>query len=222
MIFDQNSIDKQIDARILRDEKILEDFLEKSYTQSDVKELSKMLINKFGNLDNVLMSDIDALINFEGISEKTAILISLVNLIRTRMQINENTNITNFSDYTVRKFYAKNIFSFCRNEVFVLVTLDENMRIISDKVLSEGVANSVEISPVKMIETVLYDGAKNAVIMHNHPFGPAIASTQDYYLTLKVKKALGDVGVKLIDHIIVGEKEEFSMACDGNVDLFKN
>lgn len=204
----------------LNDEELLEVFLKLSFGSEDSEKISNVLIKEFGTVDNITSTDAGMLLNIDGVSEKTAVMLSLVHLVKCRIQSEKNAEYKDFSECSARRAYAKNLFLYSKNEKLVIVTLDKNMFVISHSVLSVGGVNSVYVSPIKIVDSILKDNAVGVVVMHNHPDGNCNPSAEDFNFTIRVKDVLNEIGIRLIDHIIVGVDGEFSMAEDTNIRLF--
>ena len=78
--------------------------------------------------------------------------------------------------------------------------------------MGEGDISSVGLSLRELAKTVLKREATAAVLCHNHPGGIAVPSDSDRRITESAAKLLSEIGVQLIDHIIVGDCDFVSMA----------
>jgi DNA repair protein RadC len=63
-----------------------------------------------------------------------------------------------------------------------------------------------------IVERVLKNGANSVIIAHNHPSGIAIPSVSDAEATVNIKRLLAQVGVNLVDHVVLEENDYVSMA----------
>ena len=196
----------------LADYEALELLLTYSVPRRDVKPLAKELINTFGSLNAVLNAEPEALLAISGVGENSAVLINLVRDINIRAEKERNKNKTRFVTTGDVKVYFKNILGLEKNEKIVLVTLDNGNKIINTHVLSEGSAGNAGVDPKTVMRSVINDNAVSAVVAHNHPSGSPRPSDEDVNFTLSLKGLLNSVGVSLLDHVIVGENGEFSMA----------
>lgn len=199
------------DNNSLYDYELLELLLTYSIPRKDVKPIAKDLIKHFGSFENIFSAKPELLMQVDGIGENSALLISLLNTINGRISKNRNTNIKELNNSNETKEYFNNLLKDEKNEKIAVLSLDNSNRIISCRIISEGTVNLIEISPRKIIEAVITDNASNVIIAHNHPFGNAEPSAQDIDFTLKTRDLLRPLGINLFDHIIVGEKDVFSM-----------
>lgn len=99
-------------------------------------------------------------------------------------------------------------------EVFAILLLDNQHRIIEYKELFFGTIDSASIHPREVVKTVLEFNAAAVMFVHNHPSGHVEPSDSDRRITARLKDALALIDVRVLDHFIVGE-ECFSFAEKG-------
>ena len=97
----------------------------------------------------------------------------------------------------------------------MLIALDSKNRIISSNIIAEGDIDRVPVSRRQIMEEAIRTKAARVVLAHNHPKGLTVPSNEDIVLTQDVCKLLGEVGIELIDHIIVSNDDYISMAASG-------
>ena len=95
-------------------------------------------------------------------------------------------------------------------EVVILFALDNKKKIINCCEVARGVLDSCLLSPRDIYKRALVANARYIVIAHNHPSGSVKPSIQDIEITKQLKKAGDILDIKLLDHIIVGEKDYYS------------
>jgi DNA repair protein RadC len=91
------------------------------------------------------------------------------------------------------------------HEVFALVTLDSQHRVIDYHEMFNGTIDSASVYPREVVKQALADNAGAVMLAHNHPSGIAKPSDADRLITRKLKDALELVDIRTIDHFIVGE-----------------
>ncbi len=93
--------------------------------------------------------------------------------------------------------------------------LDSKCKFINDMLMSQGSVNS-SIMPVREVYIqALKEDAVNIVLVHNHPSGDPSPSTEDIKITKRMKDAGNLIGIKLMDHIIIGDNKYISLAEQG-------
>lgn len=197
-------------AGAFHDYQLLEMALFYSIPQKDVKGLAKRLIEEFGSLENVLGASPQQLMRINGVGERTAVLLRLMRDInksaaKTRMNYKEITN------YEMALDYFKNMFELEENEKFAVLFFDNKNKPVFSKILSEGIVNTTQVPIRLMTQYAIDSNASNIMIAHNHPHGSAKPSAADIEVTLNIRNFMKTIGVRLIDHIIVGETEILSM-----------
>ncbi len=201
-------------ADSMADHNMLELFLSLVIPQKDVKPLAYDLINTFGSLERVVSASPQRLMEVNGVGENTAILLNLVRDINTRIDLNRNKYIIKLGSVQQTIAYAENILKNSVNEKILLITLDNDLRVIKSNIVSEGVVNCANVEPKKIVECVIRDNASSVVLAHNHPGGKPSPSPADLSFTITIQDILKKINVKMLDHIIVGEGSSFAMNSD--------
>ncbi|KHE01482.1 hypothetical protein NL54_09350 [Pantoea stewartii] len=97
-------------------------------------------------------------------------------------------------------------------ELFMVLLLDNQNRLLAHETLFHGSITSTEIHPREVVKAALRHNAAAAIFAHNHPSGYAEPSDADRRITERLKTALALVEVRVLDHLIVGSKEIVSFA----------
>jgi len=98
------------------------------------------------------------------------------------------------------------------HEVFAVLMLDTQHRLIEYVELFRGTVSQTSVYPREVIKEALARNAAAIVLMHNHPSGLADPSRADEHLTNILKSALALVDVRVLDHLIVAGAEVLSFA----------
>lgn len=97
-------------------------------------------------------------------------------------------------------------------ELFMVLLLDNQNRLLSHETLFYGTINSMVVYPREVVKAALRHNAAAVILAHNHPSGFAEPSEADKNITERLKQALTLVEVRLLDHFVVGSKEIVSFA----------
>lgn len=189
------------------DHNLLELFLSLVIPQKDVKPLAYDLMNKFGSLENVINADPYELMNVNGVGESTAVAISLIKSINKRIAINKNNNVVKINSKQAAVEYCKNILGEETVEKFLLITLTNSGAVINHHIVFVGNVQSIKFDLRKFIELILRDNAAGIIIAHNHPKGSSEPSMADTKITSDIIGALRNLGINLIDHVVVGSED---------------
>lgn len=91
------------------------------------------------------------------------------------------------------------------SEVFSVLMLDNQHRLIQYKELFYGTIDGASVYPREVVKLVLQYNAATVIFAHNHPSGVPDPSHSDKQITERLKQALALIDVRVLDHIIVGE-----------------
>jgi DNA repair protein RadC len=97
-------------------------------------------------------------------------------------------------------------------ENFVVVHLDAKHQVMAVQTLCTGTIDTASIYPREVIRAVMQYNSAAAVFAHNHPSGNPEPSQADVTITRKLKTALETIGVRVLDHIVVGVSGTVSFA----------
>jgi DNA repair protein RadC len=92
------------------------------------------------------------------------------------------------------------------HETFAALFLDNQHRVIAYDELSQGTIDGASVYPREVIKAALRHGAAAVIFAHNHPSGVAEPSAADRTLTERLKAALAQVDIRVLDHFVVGEQ----------------
>jgi DNA repair protein RadC len=95
-------------------------------------------------------------------------------------------------------------------EMFITLHLDGKNRIICMDLVSIGSLNQSIVHPREVFKTALLSNAAALILIHQHPTGDPLASSEDISITRRLKEAGEIMGIKVLDHIIVGDGEYLS------------
>lgn len=108
-----------------------------------------------------------------------------------------------------RHFYPR--FHNLKKEVFFCAMLDAKNRLIKDVRVSEGSLTASVVHPREAFKDAIKESAVSVIFVHNHPSGDPGPSREDIALTAKLSGAGETVGIRVLDHIIIGDGTYTSM-----------
>ena len=97
-------------------------------------------------------------------------------------------------------------------EHLVALHLNNRNEVVSQTLASLGSSNGTMVDPRSIFQAALLANANGIVLVHNHPGGDPTPSPEDLAATRRVANAGEILGIKLLDHVIVGERECVSSA----------
>lgn len=115
--------------------------------------------------------------------------------------------------------FMRGVFPDNSREHFVALYLDGAHKVMAFSIVATGCANSCPVHPREVFQNAILSGAISIIIGHNHPSGSTTPSAEDRKVT-EVLKAAGELlGIRVLDHVIVGEDDFYSFA--SNTELLK-
>ena len=98
-----------------------------------------------------------------------------------------------------------------------LLLLNVKNQFMGHHVVSSGGISESSVDVRLVLRHALIAGAPNLILAHNHPSGNPMPSRQDDDLTMRLQKACQTMGLRLLDHIIIGDDSYYSYADEGRV-----
>lgn len=96
-------------------------------------------------------------------------------------------------------------------EVFWVMALNVKNQVNKLIPISIGTADSAMVHPRDVFRELIVLNASGFIVIHNHPSGVSQPSQADIDLTLRLQKAAATVGIDLVDSIVIGDEEYFSL-----------
>lgn len=196
----------------LSDAELLAIFLRNGVSGSNAVELARDLLKQFGSLRRLLNAQKSDFCKVKGIGEVTyAQLQAAIELSRRFFAETLQPN-QSFNSAKSTKTYLHHRLRDEPNEVFAVLLLDSQHRLIRFKKLFFGSVNVASVHPRVIVQTALACNAAAIILSHNHPSGVAEPSHADKHITQKIIQALDLIDVTVLDHIIVGDSDSVSFA----------
>jgi DNA repair protein RadC len=102
-----------------------------------------------------------------------------------------------------------------KKEEFHVLLLDAKNRKIKDVRVSEGSLTSSLVHPREVFNPVIRESAAAVILVHNHPSGDPSPSQEDLHITRRLREIGEVMGVRVLDHVIVGKGRYVSFVDDG-------
>lgn len=182
---------------------------------SSALDLSRRIISNFGSLRKIAEASVMELRRIKGLgSAKIAQLKASFELARryTKEKIDKGRRISCSSDI-YEYFYQR--LKDIKKEIFISVLLDVKNRIIGERIVSEGSLDASIVHPREVFLPAIRESSSSVIFIHNHPSGDPEPSTEDLVTTKKLVEAGDILGIKVLDHIIIGETGYYSFADRG-------
>jgi DNA repair protein RadC len=94
-------------------------------------------------------------------------------------------------------------------EFFHVLSLNAKQKLINRHLVTLGLVDATAVHPREVFRAAIKDGASGIIVVHNHPSGDTTPSAEDLRITRQLVEAGKIVGIKVVDHIIIGRPVEF-------------
>ncbi len=199
----------------LQDYELLELLLTFAIPRRDTKLLARKLLERFGSMARVFEADPAGLVEVEGVGPHVATLISLIRPLAARfLKESRGAKVYPRSMADVSAYFRAKLKGLGDEEVHVAFVNTRNV-VIGTECLHRGTVDQSVVYVRKVIERALANKASGFVLAHNHPSGDPTPSGHDRQLTQAVKTAAASVGLRFLDHLIIGDSAPFSFRTNG-------
>ncbi len=180
----------------------------------NVEQMAQRLLRHFGLLSRLAVAEVGELETVEGIGPVRAASIAAAfglarRLAETRCQ--PGTPVRSGGD--VARVVLESARG-SRREGFFVLLLDARHRVTSFRVISLGSLSSAPVHPREVFGVAVREGAAAIVLAHNHPSGDATPSEEDKRVTQRLKEVGELLGIRVLDHVVVGADRFFSFTDD--------
>jgi DNA repair protein RadC len=197
-------------ANSLSDVELLAVFISRGSHNKSCLQLAFDLLQHFGDLRTLLNASLHSFKQVSGLGTRPYLQLQAAKEIWRRSDfIQLQKEIISNSQQTYS--YLKKRLRDKKNETFAALFLDSQHRIIAYEELFSGTINMATVYPRPVIERVIQLNAASLILAHNHPSGLSIASEQDLAVTERMRLALELVDARLLDHIVIGDNEVYSI-----------
>lgn len=150
-------------------------------------------------------------VTFDALKSEALVIREALAILDARYQNQLNTTEVFTSPNLVRDYLRLRMSGYER-EVFAVLLLDSQHRLLSYEELFFGTIDAASVYPREVVKLVLAKNAAAVILAHNHPSGYAEPSNADRRITERLKVALATVDVATLDHFVVGHLEVVSFA----------
>jgi DNA repair protein RadC len=102
-----------------------------------------------------------------------------------------------------------------KRELFYVVLLNNKNKKLRDVKISEGSLTASLVHPREVFNPVIRDSAAAVIFVHNHPSGDPAPSQEDIDITRRLKEVGEVMGVRVLDHVVIGHDRYFSFSDRG-------
>lgn len=199
-------------AAVLSDAELLAIFLRVGVVGKSAVDLARDLLSRFGSLNGIFAASAAEISQVHGMgSSKYVQLQAIFEMSRRALAEQMRARDVLSSPQQVRDYLCLKLGGLTR-EVFVVIFLDAQNRVLSQEELFSGTLTQTSVYPREVVKRALHHNAASVIFAHNHPSGIADQSRADELLTESLKQALALVDIRVLDHFIVAGNTILSFA----------
>ena len=213
-------------AQSLTNAELLAIILRTGTKEKSATQLSREVLGFFedgsSDLSSLRRLTLQDLISIPGIGEVKAVkILSLAEISRRLVRESAARKLVFSSPSSVADYYMEDM-RHLETEKAVLVMLDNRMALLREETVSTGTVNCTLLSPREIFIRAMRWNAVNIMLVHNHPSGDPSPSDLDLEVTGRICRAGQLLGIRLMDHLIIGDRNWTSLreyGCIPNYDL---
>jgi len=205
-------------AESLSNEELLSIILKTGSKNKSAKDLASFVLHKINGLKNLNELNLEKLRKIDGIGDaKACTILAIIELNKRVNKKVDSINNIKFNNCEVVYEYYKDKLKDKKQEHFYCIYLDNNKRIIKDKLLYIGTINYSVVHPREIFKEAYLLSASAIICVHNHPTGNINPSNQDLDVTRDLIDIGNLLGIKIVDHIIIGYDNYYSFLQNNNI-----
>lgn len=202
----------KLGAEALSTAEVLALILGRGIKDESVILTSQKLLSKFGNLKNIASASVEELTELKGIGPAKAAQIKaafeLSKRLENSLDTGKKTTIKSPDD-AIRTI--KNQLKGKKKEHLMVLSLDTRNHLVNTHTVSIGSLDSSIAHPREAFKDAIASSAASVIFVHNHPSGDSQPSEDDIKLTKRLVEAGEILGIEVLDHVIICDKEYLSM-----------
>ncbi len=178
-------------------------------------DLGRNMLQTFGDLRKLSSATFSEICGVKGAGPAKASSVLAALALGRRINTDKLENLERFTapSQIFNHFHYR--FRDRRREYFVVLLLDGKNRIIREEQISEGSLNQSIVHPREVFSRAVKESAAAVILVHNHPSGDPAPSREDREITRRLKEAGDVLGIRVLDHIIIGDGSYFSFVEQG-------
>lgn len=203
----------------LSSEELIAVLLKSGYQNISSKELATIILKEYNGIIGLSDLSYEQLLRIKGIGMSKACIILAAIEFAKRIEA-EKVKIID-KKLTSSKMvydYYKNKIGNKKQEYFYVVYLDNSKKIIKDKLLFIGTINHSVVHPREIFKEAYIVSASALICVHNHPSGNILPSKEDINITNNLNQIGVLLGIKLVDHIIIGKDKYYSFLENNDIE----
>ncbi|WP_103981939.1 RadC family protein [Helcococcus massiliensis] len=196
---------------VLSDSELLAIILGSGHKNKNAIFLADEILKVYFKDKNLLFTSIDQLMEINGIGLSKASRIIAALELGKRLSKQESMNNMSLTSPDSVANYLFDHFRDSYREEFLILILDTKNKIKASKTVSIGSINQTLVHPREVFRFAITNNANSIILSHNHPSGDPSPSHEDILITKRLQEAGKLIGIKVLDHIIIGHDRYISL-----------
>lgn len=198
---------KTYGVHALSDTELVAILIRSGTTKENVLQLADRLLQGKENVLMLYQYSYEALLQIHGIGEVKAIqIMTLLELSKRLAHKQYDVSEPLITPDAIANLFMEQL-RHEKYEQFVVVYLDAKCRLMSYDIVSKGSLTASIVHPREVFKGAIYKSAHSIVALHNHPSGDTTPSKEDILITKRLSDAGRLLGITLLDHIIIGDRQ---------------
>ncbi|UVT17774.1 MAG: DNA repair protein RadC [Nitrospira sp.] len=202
-------------SEALSDAHLLAILLRTGRRDSSAVQVAIELLDRMGGLGGLAVCGVEELCAVPGVGPaKAAQLRAALELGRRSLAVPLSTGTRISSSADLFKHFHPALRDL-KHEIFKVVLLDAKNTVVKETTVSEGSLTLSIVHPREVFALAVRESAAAVIFLHNHPSGDPTPSQEDRRLTERLAAAGHLLGIRVLDHVIVGDGRYVSFADEG-------
>ena len=195
----------------LSTEEILAIIIKTGSKKYSSKEIASQILSEIKEVNKLKNINLNTLLKIDGIGiKKASVLLASIELGKRINSVLDTLNDIKITNSLQVYNYYRNIIGDKEQEYFCCIYLDSNKKVLESKTLFIGTLNYSMVHPRDIFKEAYIVGAISIICVHNHPSGEIFPSKKDRELTNHLIQIGNIMGIKIDDHIIIGDNKYYS------------
>jgi len=207
---------QKLGVEALSAQEILALILGRGIAGESVMTTTQRLLSQFGNLKGIASASVEELSQVKGIGVAKASQIKaafeLANRLEGYSEAGEKPIVKTPEDVVG---LVRGRLSGKKKEYFLALLLDTRNQLVKVAEISVGSLDTSIVHPREVFKEAISASAASVIFVHNHPSGNSEASEDDIELTKRLTQAGEIMGIDVLDHVIIGDKQHLSLKREG-------
>lgn len=195
----------------LQNEELLAILIGSGTKEQNAIALAKHILEDIFEANQLLYASVEELMQIKGIGQaKATRLIAGLELGKRLGMMDRYDKIAYNNPQTVAEYFYNHYLD-ASTEEFMILMLDSKNKMIGIDSISVGTINQTLVHPREVYKNPIKRSANAIILVHNHPSGDPMPSEDDIRITKRLIEAGEIIGIRVLDHIIIGANRHLSM-----------